>query len=514
MFGLRCFLLSLLVVRADSMGKKLSEAELAARSRLYNLDSAVLNARAERRFQEIFPKAPTGAREPRQFNEVPRSRDEMLSFLSEQPGPQDRWRQIEDTAAVSANTLDPEVATLLGIPLEARRSWLAGFAIDFVSDEIEEHYAKSFDVGGSPLFDERDYDKIRDARVEAIAEVSKTLQKGKLLDFGLDFPPGLATAPASIVIKEARNRYINDFSMPGLNDMTAQVDTDYKSTHDLVEFCVFGALTSGQDVSDCFHTWTASPFCRRLLGINDPREYDDGLVRKLVFLFAPMGYQGSPGINDGNTKAVTEATRPFVPGMHILDFVDDVRFVIEGQYAANFERAYECFYLVRRIWSKLGLVLHDWKADKLDKMTYPTVEPSWIGFTVNTVERIAHIDDDKRLKYLANLQALLWEAVNGNLPRAREFATIVGQLGFVTTLIRQGRTFLRSCYDALTRSGVVREWTKGSKRLNPHIAFSDDWYQDLEWWEELLISRPTVPIHEAGGKCFVLTPAFLINRKW
>ena len=86
---------------------------------------------------------------------------------------------------------------------------------------------------------------------------------------------------------------------------------------------------------------------------------------------------------------------------------------------------------------------------------------------------------------------------------ARIVMSCAGFLNFITSVIRQGRPFLRSLYQDLAKCQVFAAWQSGKRRFDLDITLSSAAVQDLTWWCLALRTPLYRPLQVAGGKIFI-----------
>ncbi|CAD7923268.1 unnamed protein product [Amoebophrya sp. A25] len=160
-----------------------------------------------------------------------------------------------------------------------------------------------------------------------------------------------------------------------------------------------------------------------------------------------------------------------------------------------------------RCWLKeLGVILHPFRPEKLDKFTFPTTSFDWIGFHINAVELLVTVQEEKRGKYVEFAREVLQSDRAGTLS-AKALSRLAGRFCFVTVVLRIGRLYLRAIYDALSDCGAVKKWTAGFRRFDPIVKLSEHARIDIEWWVEALESTPTLRIYRTlGDKCCLFAP--------
>eukprot|EP00392_Amoebophrya_sp_AT5.2_P006104 g6114.t1 len=513
----------------------LEPAEIERLSKLFNLRQPELDAIAEREVDEYFKaqkkklftqrtagqyaeaflgerveleSRDSGGKVVKKSVPMPHSKAEVCEFLQAQEGPRDIFRSREDRAAAEALSMCPEHAFLAEIPLETRKQWFGGFRLDFVEDADQEEVAASW-ASGKPIFSMDDFPSIQLDLEASRKELLRIVQIGKAIrwDNLAVLPPGFSVAPANLIVRDHRNRYVNDWTIAGLNPRLRPWDTNYGNMCQLVALVVMGALFWGLDISDSFFHWMLHPSCRRLFGINLPSE--NGVEAKAQLLFAAMGLAVSPGINDYSIKACIQAYLRFDPSLCVVDFVDDLRGTSRG-VETSFRKVYLGTQKFRFFIRRLGIVLHDFRPEKLDKMIFPTRAIDWVGFSVDTVAMTVSVDKDRLMKTITSLAGYISTCRDTHLTTAKELASIVGKLSFLVFIVRLGRRCLRSAYDALGASGAIFQWTKGRKSFNPSIHVSNSMIDDLEWWIKILRSDPRLPILMTDkGQAYIFTPELL-----
>eukprot|EP00392_Amoebophrya_sp_AT5.2_P011127 g11202.t1 len=236
-----------------------------------------------------------------------------------------------------------------------------------------------------------------------------------------------------------------------------------------------------------------------------------GVEAKVQLLCAAMGLSVSPGINDFSIKACVQAYLLFDPSLCVVDFVDDLRGTSRGA-ETSFRKVYLGMQKLRFFILRLGIVLHDFRPEKLDKMIFPTRAIDWIGFAVDSVAMTVSIDKERLVKTIASVDNYIRACQETHLTTAKELASIVGKLNFLVFIVRLGRRCLRTSCDALGASGaiLVLQWTRGRKKFNPSIHVSKSMIEDWEWWIKVLRSDPRLPILLTDkGQAYLFTPELL-----
>eukprot|EP00392_Amoebophrya_sp_AT5.2_P015254 g15455.t1 len=439
---------------------------------------------------------------------MPRSKADVCEFLQAQEGPRDIFRSREDRAAADALTMCPEHAFLAEVPLETRKQWFGGFRLEFVEDADQEVVTASW-TSGKPVFSMDDFPSIQLDLEASRKELLRIVQIGKAIrwDSLALLPPGFSVAPANLIVRDHRNRYVNDWTIAGLNPRLRPWDTNYGCMCQLVALVVVGAFFWGLDVSDSFFHWMLHPSVRRLFGINLPSE--GGAEAKAQLLFAAMGLAVSPGINDYSIKACIQAFLRFDSSLCVVDFVDDLRGTSRG-VETSFRKVYLGMQKFRFFIRRLGIVLHDFRPEKLDKMIFPTRAIDWIGFAVDSVAMTVSIDKERLVKAITSLDNYIRACQDTHLTTAKELASIVGKLSFLVFIVRLGRRCLRTSYDAMGASGAILQWTRGRKNFNPTIHVSKAMIEDWEWWIKVLRNDPRLPILVTDkGQAYLFTPELL-----
>lgn len=439
---------------------------------------------------------------------MPHSKADVFEFLQAQEGPRDIFRSREDRAAADALTMDPEYCFLAEIPVETRQQWFGGFRLEFVEDADQEQVVASWS-SGKPVFSMDDFPSIQLDLEASRKELLRIVQIGKAIrwDNLAVLPPGFSVAPANLIVRDHRNRYVNDWTIAGLNPRLRPWDTNYGSMYQLIALVVVGAFFWGLDISDSFFHWMLHPSVRRLFGINLPTA--DGVEAKVQLLFAAMGLSVSPGINDFSIKACVQAFLRFDPSLCVVDFVDDLRGTSRGA-EKSFKKVYLGMQKFRYFIRRLGIVLHDFRPEKLDKMIFPTRCIDWIGFAVDSVAMTVSVDKERLVKTITALDNYVRACQVSHLTTAKELASIVGKLNFLVFIVRLGRRCLRSSYDALGASGAILQWTRGRKSFNPSVHVSKGMIEDWEWWLKVLRSDPRLPILLTDkGQAYLFTPELL-----
>eukprot|EP00392_Amoebophrya_sp_AT5.2_P003529 g3534.t1 len=514
----------------------LSSEEVERLNRLFNLRRPELDVIAEREINEYFDaqKAKlysrrrvgqyaeaflgetvavdfTGADGVATSKEVPmpRSKADVFSFLQLQEGPRDIYRSREDKAAAEALPMDPEAAFLAEAPLETRKLRFGGFRLELIEQTDHDAVVASW-RDSRPLFDMDDFPSILTDIAASRKELLRIVEIGKAIrwDNLLKLPPGFSVAPANLIVKDHRSRYVNDWSIAGLSPRLRPWDTRCGSMCQLIAMVVIAAFLWGLDISDSFWHWMLHPSARRLFGINLPKE-GGGVEAKAQLLFAAMGLSISPGINDFSIKACIEAFARCDDSLRVVDFVDDLRGTSWGA-ETSFRKVCIGMQKFRLFIRRLGIVLHDFRPDKLDKMTFPTRAISWIGFAVDTVKMVVSVDKERLAKTVTALDDFLEAARTSSRCTAKELASIVGKLNFLTFVVRLGRRCLRSSYDALGVSGAILQWTRGRKSFNPTVRVTEAMFLDFEWWKQTLLTDPKMPILQTDkGLSYIFTPELL-----
>eukprot|EP00392_Amoebophrya_sp_AT5.2_P003533 g3538.t1 len=315
--------------------------------------------------------------------QMPHSKDEAFTFLQAQDGPMDSLREKEDRATAAAMSMDPEASFLAEIPVETRQQWFGGFRLQLVEQEDRDTVFASWRED-KPAFSMDDFPSIQLDVEASRKELLRILEIGKAVRWPSrsSLPPGYSVAPANLIVRDHRNRYVNDWTVAG-----------------------------------------------RLFGINLPAE--GGVEAQAQLLFAAMGLSVSPGINDYSIKARIAAFQRFMPNLRVVDFVDDLRGTSAGS-ETSFREVYLGMMKFRIFIRRLGILLHDFRADKLDKCIFPTKNISWIGFAVDSVAMTVHVDPERLAKTICALGEFLRAARDKPCCNAKELASIIGKLNFLT----------------------------------------------------------------------------------
>ena len=185
----------------------------------------------------------------------------------------------------------------------------------------------------------------------------------------------------------------------------------------------------------------------------------------------------------------------------VARFVDDLRIV--NNTAISIEQDEQVLNLqlhtLKLVLEQLGMKIHS-KPGKLIPATQ-TIE--WIGWSISTTSLRISLTGAKRLRALSLCSDLLDRHLSQERITARMVMSCAGFLNFVTSVIRQGRPFLRSLYQDLAKCQVFAAWQSGRRRFDPDITLSSAAVQDLTWWCIALRTPLYRPLQVAGGKIFI-----------
>ena len=390
-------------------------------------------------------------------------------------------------------SLDITVAHSLDIKDETIREWFGGVDIKFANSVRP------------TVFDVKDYSSVTINSERAGEELDRIVKSMKAFYHPGDFiPSDLSFAPGSLVVREDRLRYVTDWSNNDvqLNQACEDQPVDYKSYHNIINHFQLDAFFFGLDLKDCFAHWPLSPNCRRLFGFRNSHTLESG-----CFTFLPQGLSPSPGINDKNIKACIAAARRDMPNLLLFDFVDDIRGTLIGPDATNYDAVLHAMEHTIKTWKRLGLKLHGPGNPK--KFILPTRIMDWIGCTLNSSLARVFLQDEKYEKIIRCIIEFR-ELILIELPPVRTVTQITGLLNWSLFVILKGQVHLRCFYREIVKTGVLPLWQKGFRNANPIILSIDGFMEELQWWEDIIRTRPFLQIHTTErGTPFVWTRDFI-----
>ena len=179
-----------------------------------------------------------------------------------------------------------------------------------------------------------------------------------------------------------------------LNSVLVNPPVQFSAMGDFFQLLSPGACVGGVDPQDCFPRYlVALPRCR-YLGVRRPTS---GILG--VPLFLPFGLRLFPGWNDKSVKAFLKAAPGRFPQLHMVDFVDDIRFA----RASGEPDALACGMTgFTSLLEQLGARYHATEG----KRWRPTRTIPWLRFVVDTLNNVARMEERKMEKGLRISEAL------------------------------------------------------------------------------------------------------------
>ena len=247
------------------------------------------------------------------------------------------------------------------------------------------------------------------------------------------------------------------------------------------------------DLRDGFWSVGIAPASRHHLMVRHPAT---GQLLRCTSL--PFGYSLSPLHFCAVTEAVAGVFRRRTAGMgiHLFVFVDD--FLCVGDTRESTEKGMQ---MLEALLDELGL---PWAPHK---QRGPARVMEFLGvLLVNTPKHQCFAVTRSRQERLTALLSS-WAARRPKKPGAtvlaepRELASLIGQLGFCSSVVPNGRTYLQAMSSQF--KGLTIDWVRGVVRSVAsrwqRIELGGGFWRDLHWWTTALQRQNCRPMNVAVG---------------
>ena len=395
----------------------------------------------------------------------------------------DGFLDMEEAAALEANTINAQACEILGVAESFASEWQTGVILEGADN--------------APSYFLDDYPNMRQHAEVAAEELDRFTKLHKIFWYpDGKFPSDLCVCPANIILKSSRARIVHDWSRVGLNRFLYKPDVHYGTMDDFLAKMRPRGYMAGLDFKDCFLHWLVHSSSRRKLGVRHPITSQLG-----VFLFLPFGLSPAPGINDRNVGEVIRVCENAVRGVAVVAFVDDLRLFNIQADSPEEDKA----TLTARLWEfkdkceALGLLVHE----KPGKLIWPSTSIEWLGWHIDSLDMVITMTIQKAEKGIALCDALAEMFRQSQAPLAKQLTEFLGFLNFICSVLRQAQPFTREIGKCLVEAKVYQAWSTGRKRFNPRVHLSAVAKTDILWWRELFQSHPTRKIHNVGCGSFI-----------
>ena len=344
-----------------------------------------------------------------------------------------------------------------------------------------------------------DYPNLKENAAIAAAEIDRLTKRQKIFWYPEGATPSdLSVCPGNLILNGSRPRVVQDWTKAGLNPRLTIPDVNYGTMDSLLELLKPRAFMAGLDFQDCFFHWKVHKDSRRWLGLRHP------ISQKLgVFLFVPFGLGPAPGINDRNVAEIIRVCKLQVPKVGVVSFVDDLRFLNEGDAPLSEEddKNLLTFKLIefKEACERLGMAVHE----KPGKLIWPTQLITWLGWEINSIDMVVSMTDSKAEKGVRIVSDLLAKIMATKPIWAKEAISVWGFLNFIAAVIKQAQPYARGLGRCIVEAQVFQAWSSGRKRFNPAIKISKQAIEDLHWWKLLFLAKPHRKIHFLTNRSFI-----------
>ena len=118
---------------------------------------------------------------------------------------------------------------------------------------------------------------------------------------------------------------------------------------------------------------------------------------------------------------------------------------------------------------------------------------TFLGIELDTSRQVLRLPDEKRERLLAAI--LQWSSQSAcPMPRGsgkkRDLLSLIGLLGHAAMVVRPGRAFLRSLFDAASLARELDHWVHLNKAARADLAW---WYTFLQVWNGKSTMPPSNP---------------------
>lgn len=329
---------------------------------------------------------------------------------------------------------------------------------EFIVSVIEDGYRFIDNKEVIPSFDCKNYESFEEERVEVARILGEEVEKGWIVPWEGDSLPRWISARGAVPKPDSvEKRLIHDLSRPlgrAVNDFV-EVKHFFMDTVDLVaSWMTPGCLFFKVDIRHAYRNIPIHPDNWELLAFR----WDKGvwIDTRLVF-----GLSTAPEVWTRFSGAVVWILRKEGED-RIAVYIDDYCGV-----AATQEEADRKMRRLIELLEELGLPVN-WKPGKVIP---PCRQIKFLGVLLDSEKMMASIPEEKLLKIKREVKEFLGKSK----ATVREVQRLVGRLNFACKVVRGGRTFLRRMIDVM-----------GGKPSHHHIRISEEFKQDLVWWDSFL----------------------------
>ena len=128
-----------------------------------------------------------------------------------------------------------------------------------------------------------------------------------------------------------------------------------------------------------------------------------------------------------------------------------------------------------------------------EKTEGPTTVLTFLGIELDTSSQMLHLPDDKRERLLATISRWSSHAMSPSFRRTgkkRDLLSLIGLLSHAALVVRPGRAFLHSLFEAAARVRELDHWVHINEAARADLAW---WYTFLKIWNGRSIMPPTNP---------------------
>jgi hypothetical protein len=406
--------------------------------------------------------------------------DDLRLFMDERDS--SGWKPAEEVKrrfTYESMPLHPELWSGLGLPPEVERMMVEGCRVEMGSD------APPFEVPQYPF-----------PSGEALLECANELNRGLCVgafefvpDEELLSLPGIVH-PFTMDQKGDKWRACCDYKA-GTNQGALSGPFSLCSPFDVRQVMKPSSFMVKYDLRDGFWSVPVHPDSRNRLILRHP--ITGRLVRACRL---PFGFVDSPRAFCSLTESLAQILRRRLAGkgVHVYVFVDDFLLVADTEDLAR-----EAGQALEDLLHEVGVC---WAPHK---QRGPCQVIEFLGLLVSNMpgKRLIMLTEKRQKKLRGMLQE--WFArrpPSGESLRADpvELARLLGNLVFASQVFNGGRTYMQGMLSQF--AGLEVDWKRGevrptgASRWGKGVVVADDFWRDLEWWDDHLETTGGVPLEE------------------
>ena len=264
-------------------------------------------------------------------------------------------------------------------------------------------------------------------------------------------------------------RLIAHLSHPSFESVYSYIDSEFSlvkySTFDhaisLIQRLGKGALIGKKDLKSAFRLLPVYPGCFDLLGFKlEGNSYIDKMM--------PMGCSESCSYFERFSIFIEWVVRNEANSYNIKHYLDDFLFAGEGNTD-----------VCNRLMNNFSLV-----CDRLnvpianEKSVGPTTVLEYLGLTIDTVNMLVKIPDDKILELKEKMSFVL----KSKKAILKVLQSLAGSLAFCTRAFLSGRVFSGRIYNAMSNVKNSYHFIRVSKNLKADLLVWSQFLENIQWY--------------------------------